>query len=172
MLRWRVSELSPSLISRNSLKCKYNCQDNGCGETLSLQVIYMNEYLTECFFQNYNKVKTPETHSSRCIQDLSEAPLSVSTQWETLLFSLCFSDWLWVQNGSRVTGLLLTGPHTARGFDPFLISLDPLEREIKCHTLSHEKKGEKNSPNHPFSHVKSICCVANFCLIKDSSTLS
>lgn len=72
-------------------------------------VIYINENLTEiCFFQNHNKVKTPEFHPPRCIQEHGKTTVLVSTQWEfTFLPQFVSQNWLWVQNRSRVTALLL-----------------------------------------------------------------
>lgn len=119
----------------------------------------LNEHLTKCvFFQDYNKVKTPATHPSRRIQEHRETPGSVSVQWEeeeeaagrnTFFFNLCLSDWLWVQNGSWVTGLLLRRAPT-RPETWFFNELRSPGREIKCHTSSVKKA------NHHVSHVKSI----------------
>lgn len=93
-----------------------------------------------CFFQNHNKVKTPELHPSRCIQEHYETSVSVSAHQECskeehvplqhVLFKQIVSP-KWV-TGDRPTS---DGPpHDPR--HNFLISLDPLEEEIKCHSSS------------------------------------
>ena len=124
----------------------------------------LNEYVTKSvFFQDHNKVKTPATHPSRRIQEHRETPGSVSAQREeeeeeeeeeaaagrnTFFFNLCLSNWLWVQNGSWVTGLLLKRAPT-RPETWFFNELRSPGREIKCHTSSVKKA------NHHVSHVKS-----------------
>lgn len=74
---WRASEIQLSRICLSSSTCKRRSASWLTAVARILPFEAINDDLM-CLFQNHHKVKTPESHPSRCVQEPRETAVSVS----------------------------------------------------------------------------------------------
>lgn len=157
--RWRASEILLSRICPSSSTCKRRCASwlTAVARILPFEAVHDDPM---CLFQIHHKVKTPESHPSRCVQEHRETAVSVSTSrfgWKTSTgVFLFFSKWR-VQNGSQVTGLPPdTPPHERWHY--FLMRAHPLKEEkASCSTLKTYHKHSHIIVNNTFVAEKNNC---------------
>lgn len=154
--RWRASESQLSRICPSSSTCKRRSASwlTAVARILPFEAVHDD---LMCLFQNHHKVKTPEWHPSRCVQEHRETAVSVSTGWEGekhffhLLVCFCFfQSELRVQNGSRVIALHPDRPPHEH-WHYFLMRAQPLkEGKASCSTLKTYHKHNHIILNNTF----------------------